>query len=228
MLSVCALLVPTLLPAPVSSTEALSPSPLAEFLAPASSMPFAPQSASEAADSLLSYTFLEVGVAQNDVDQVEDDVDIIYGRGSLSLLGFLYLFAEYSNQSTDFENTDTDLIDAGVGAHFGIIPALSLYAEAGVLWNDVSSDLDELDDSETGYRLEGGARWMVLPWTSGGLELDGEIGTISLDNRLGSEEDPFYWGLGARLHFLKFLSVGAMYQQIEDDDAIVGNVRFSF
>ncbi len=225
---VCALVIPALAPLSLPS-ESLATSSLAEFLAPAPPATFAPEtSASDAADSLLSYTYIEVGAAKNDVDDFDEDVDIYYGRGSLSLLGFLYLFGEYSNQSTDFENTDTDVIELGAGAHFGVIPALSLYGEIGVLFSDVSSDLDELDDSETGYRLEGGARWLVLPWTSGGLEIDGAIGTVSLDNRLGSDEDPVYFGVGARAHFLKFLSVGAMYEKIEDDDMISGSVRFSF
>jgi len=223
-----ALVTSTLSPIPFAETS-YTTSPLAEFLTPAASANFAPEtSASDAADSLLSYTYIEVGAAKNDVDDFDEDVDIYYGRGSFNLLAFLYLFGEYSNQSTDFGNTDTDVIELGAGAHFGVLPTLDVFAEVGVLFSDVSSDIDELDDSETGYRVEGGVRWLVLPWTSGGLELDASVGTISLDNRLGSDEDPTFFSLGARAHFLKFLSVGAAYEKIEDDDQIVGNVRFSF
>lgn len=225
--AVCALLVPTLLPVPPETSDATSP--LAAFLAPSATATLVPETtASSAADSLLSYTYLEVGAAQYDVDEFDEDVDVYFGRGSIELLGFLYLFGQYSNQSTDFGDTDTDVIEAGAGAHFEVIPAMSLYGEVGVLFSDVSSDIEELDDSETGYRGEAGVRWLVLPWTSGGLELDGAIGTISLDNRLGSDEDPVYFGGGARVHLLKFLSVGAMYQKVEDDDQILGSVRFSF
>lgn len=223
-----ALVIPALAPTSLPS-DSLALSPLAEFLAPAPSLARAPESdAADAADSLLSYTYLEIGAAQNDVDDYSEDVDIVYGRASLNLLHFFYVFGEYSNQSTDFADTDNDQIALGVGAHIGLLPTLDLYGEVGALFSDVSSDNGDVDGSESGYRLAGGARWLVLPWISGGLELDAMLGTIDLDNRLGSDENPFFYGIGARAHFLKFLSVGAMYEQIEDDDAISANVRWSF
>lgn len=225
--ALCTLLVSALAPVPVESTEAWSASPLAEFLAPTTSA----ESHDEAANpGLLSYTYVEVGAAKYNLDDAGDDdeVDIFYGRGSFSLLGFLYLFGEYSNQSADFGNTDTDQIALGAGAHFEVKSNLSLFGELGVLFNDVSSDIDELDDSETGYRLLGGARWLVMPWNEGGLELNGGIGTLSLDNRLGSDDDPFIWGIGARVHFIRFLSVGLGYDMVGDDDQLIGSLRFSF
>ena len=51
---------------------------------------------------------------------------------------------------------------------------------------------------------------------------------LDLDNNIGSDENPFIWNIGARVHFLKFLSVGALYEMQEDDEQILGNVRFSF
>lgn len=222
-------------PAPVSST-ALDASPLAEFLAPAPSTAMAPAApVADDGESLLSFTYVEVGAGMYAIDNIDgvsidedEDIDIFYGRASLSLLKFLYIFGEYSNQSADFENTDTDQITLGAGAHFAVMPNLSLYGEIGVLFSDVSSDLEELDDSENGYRGAAGARWMALPWDGGGLELNGLIGTLSLDNRLGSDEDPFIYGAGARVHFIRFLSVGVNYEVVGDDDLLLGGVRWSF
>jgi len=224
MLLTTALVIPALMPA--LPADSYADSPLKEFLSP-SAVSVAPAAQADA-DSILSYTYAEVGVAQNDIDAIDDDVETYYLRGSLNLLGFLYLFGEYANQSTDFNDTDADLYTLGAGAHFGVLPNLDLLAEVGVLFNDVSSDFDDIDDSETGYRAIIGARWLVLPFDRGGIELNGGVGTIDLDNRLGSEEDPFIWLIGARVHFLKFLSVGATYEQQEDDEQILGNVRFSF
>lgn len=225
-----ALLIPALAPIPLPS-DAVAPSPLAEFLAPAA--PAAPATATPApvladADSLLSYTYVEIGAAQNDVDSFDENVDIYYLRGSLNLLKFFYAFGEYSNQSTDFANTDTNLITLGGGAHLGVLPNLDVYAELGAMFSDVSSDVGELDGSEVGYRLAGGARYLLLEWSGGGLELDALLGTMDLDNRLGSDDNPTFWGLGARAHFIKFLSVGLTYEKIEDDDQILGGVRWSF
>lgn len=221
---------PTLAPA-----ETFNASPLAGFLAPAPSSAMAPAApVADNDDSLLSFTYLEVGAATYNIDNIDgvevddDSIDIFYGRGSISLFEFLYIFGEYSNQSADFENTDTDQITLGAGAHFAVMPNLSVYGEIGVLFNDVSSDIDELDDSETGYRGAAGARWLALPWDGGGLELNGMIGTLSLDNRLGSDEDPFIYGAGARIHFIKFLSIGVNYEMVGDDDLLLGGVRWSF
>lgn len=223
----CALIASAFAPAPASPT-ALPTSPLAEFLnpaPPATPTAVAPAAADDA--SLLSFTYIEVGAAKYDVDVIDDSVDIFYGRASLSLLEFLYVFGEYSNQSSDFQNTDSDLITLGAGAHFGLMPKLSVYGEIGVLFNDLSSDVP-VDESETGYRGVAGARWMALPWDGGGLELNGLIGTLSLDNRLGSNDDPFIWGAGARVHFIRHLSVGVNYEMVEDDDQVLGGVRWSF
>lgn len=179
-------------------------------------------------ESLLSYTYVEIGVAQLDVDDLDDDVDIYFGRGSLGLFELFYVFGEYQNQSTDFEDTSTDLLELGVGAHFGLSPKLDLYAEVGWLYSDVTSDLDDLEDSENGYEVMGGARWMVLPWDRGGIELHGAVGYVDLDNRIASDEAASQWEVGARAHFLRFLSVDLTYSMLEDDDAVLGGVRFSF
>jgi hypothetical protein len=220
----CALVVSAFLPEP-TATDSYSTSSLSEFLAPASSAP-APVVAD--ADSLLSYTYIEVGAAQYDVDDLDDDVDTYYARGSLGLFKLFYLFGEYSNQSTDFEDTSTDLITLGAGAHFGALPQIDLYAEVGWLYSDASSDLEDLDETDSGYVVEGGVRWLPFEWTSGGLEIDGAIGQINLDNRFGSDDDPVYWSLGARAHFIRFLSVGLAYEMYEDDEQVLANVRWSF
>ncbi len=168
-----------------------------------------------------SYTYLELGITQFDVDDVDDEADTYYARGSVGLFDFLYAFGQYENQDFDIEDGDRDLITVGAGAHFGILHNLDLIAEIGWLFTD--SDFD--DDS--GIVASGGARWMALPWTNGGLELNGEIGYYGIDN-FGSDDKPVYWEVGARFHFLTAFSVGAAYQKIEDDDQLIGNVRFSF
>ncbi len=221
----CALALTASLPANDPSDSFTTPA-LAEFLSPAA--PPAATALEGDKDSVLSYTYVELGVAQNDVDAFDEDVDIVYGRASLNLLGFFYVFAGYANQSTDFEDTDSDQYSLGVGAHFGVLPNLDLLAEISGLYNDVSSDSDEFDGSEFGSRVAAGARYLAIPWFSGGLELNGTLGHLNLDNQLGTDDDPFFWGLGVRAHFAKFLSVGVNYEQLEDDSVFLGSVRFSF
>jgi hypothetical protein len=208
------------LPSEALSTE-LEPSALSAFLAE-------PASEGETKHHEgwnFSYTFIELGFAEYDVDAIDDKADVYFGRASVGLLGFLHVFGEYTNQSFDIGNTDTDLIQLGVGAHFGVIPNLSLYGEIGWLFNDISSDLGDNDD--TGYGLEGGARWMALPWSGGGLEVNGSLGYYDLEG-VSNEDRPFYWTVGARVHFIEVLSIGAEYMDIEDDDQISFSARFSF
>ena len=96
------------------------------LLAPAAaSMPVAD------ADSPFSYTYLELGAVSLDVDAIDDEADIYYGRASIELLGFLYVFGEYSNLSIDYKNTDTDLIELGAGAHVNVVPKLDLVGAVG-------------------------------------------------------------------------------------------------
>jgi hypothetical protein len=175
-----------------------------------------------------SYTYVEVGAAKYDVDQINEKSDIYYGRASIAFLGFLYAFGEYQNQSNDFQNTDSDLIELGGGVHFNVMPTLDLFGEVGWLYNDVSSDLASLDDTNQGYEAFGGARLMALPWDGGGLELNGGIGYVDLNNRLASDDAATEWEVGARVHFLKMLSVGATYAILKDDDYVTANFRVSF
>lgn len=212
---------------PVSLPAAYTESPsTAEWIA---LDPRSPQNRSERVDpATFSYTYFEVGAIRLDVEKFDDKADIYYGRASIGLLNFLYLFGEYQNQSTDFQNTDTDLFELGAGVHGALAPNVDLFGEVGWLYSDVSSGFAALDDTTTGYRLFGGIRWMVMPWSDGGLELDGGVGYTDLSNRFASKDKVMDWDVGARVHFLKFMSVGAGYTKFEDDDQVSANVRFSF
>jgi hypothetical protein len=85
-----------------------------------------------------------------------------------------------------------------------------------------------LDDSANGFEARVGARWMPLLWDGGGLELDGNIVYVDLSNRLGSDSYVTGWEAGARFHFLRLLSVGAMYGMLGQDDEVNVNARVSF
>jgi hypothetical protein len=178
--------------------------------------------------SAFSYTYIEVGATRFNVDTIDDTADIYYGRASLNLLGFMYVFGEYQNQSVDFANTKTDRTELGVGAHFAIMPKLDLFGEVGWLYNNISSDVSNIDDTTNGYEALAGARWMVMDWSDGGLELNGKLGYIDLKNQLASDDSSSIWGLGARVHFLKHMSIGTEYAMQGSDDEVSLNARFSF
>ncbi len=182
------------------------------------------------ARSLLRYTFLEVGASKLDVDAAvagNRDVDNYYGRAQLGL-GLLHGFASYENQEIDLGNTTSDLFRLGVGAHLELTDELHAVGEIAWLFNDVSSDLAGFSDSKSGYEIKAGARWMPIDWTSGGIELDGNLVWVDLDNRLATEDRAFGWEAGARLHVFRLISVGGMYSRLEEDDLISVSARLSF
>ncbi|GEM_PF-4321581 len=53
-------------------------------------------------------------------------------------------------------------------------------------------------------------------------------GGTAASTNFGSDDKPLYFEVGARVRFFNAFSVGLAYQQIEDDDRVLGNVRFSF
>jgi hypothetical protein len=222
---VCALVLSTTPAAEIpASTFPYDPSP--GFVA---SMPLAPPPVAEGGGADLSYTYIEAGFTTYDVEDLNNDsVNTYYARGSLGLFKLFYVFGEYENSSIDFQNTDSNQVTLGAGAHFDPSAKLSLFGQVGWIYNSVSSDDSSIESDKGGYRVDGGVRWMALPWSGGGLELDGGVGYVDLENGLASSEHPVIYDAGARVHFLGHFSVGAMYERIDVDDRLIGNLRFSF
>jgi hypothetical protein len=208
--------------APTSLTAELAALPAA----PAA----APQEGKEPWD--FSYTFVELGLnfytPDASFDDFEDEVDSWYGLASLGLFDLLYVFGGYENQDFDFEDSSTDIYTLGVGAHLDLMNRLDLTGDIAWLYSDLSSDLGELDDTNSGYKIRVGGRWMPIQFGRGGLEVTGGITYRDLKNQIASDDEQFGWDLGARLHFLKLFSIAGSYWQLEDDDGILANLRVSF
>jgi len=174
-----------------------------------------------------SYTYISLGFGSFDIEDFDDDSATLYGRASLGFLDFLYVFLDYENQSTDFQNTDTDLFGVGVGAHLDLSNRVDLIGELSWLTADVESDLANLDDSNDGWEGFAGARFLALPVKDGGLELNGGFRWIELEGAF-SDDEIGAWEAGARYHFGRLLSVGGTYQFLEDDAFVGADVRLSF
>jgi hypothetical protein len=174
-----------------------------------------------------SYTFVQFGFGQFDIDGFDDESRTLLGRASLGFLDFLYVFLDYENQSTDFNNTDTDMWGLGVGAHFDTSERLNLVGELSWLTADVSSDLATLDDSNDGWEGFAGARYLALPVKDGGLEVNGGFRWISIDG-VFSDDEIGAWEVGGRYHFGKLISAGLVYQFLEDDGFYGIDLRLSF
>jgi len=203
-----------------------SPAPAYTFDPAARAALYAPTAVDEP-HSPFSYTFLQLGYSVTDLDAIDDDSKGLNGRASLGLLGFMYLFLDYANQTTDFQNSDSDAFGLGVGVHMPLTPTFDAVGEAAWLSNDIASDLGTLDDSNTGWTALVGGRLMAMPWDGGGLELNGGFRWIDMKGLL-SDEETGAWVVGARVHFMKMLSVGAEYAFLEQDQQWGLNARVSF
>ena len=196
----------------------------ADPLAAAKASPFA--KADDKGASLLSYTYAEVGFSRTDVDVIDDDADALYVKGSFNFLKFFNVVAGAERADTDFDNITVDTYFVGAGAHFGILPQLDAVGEVTWIYDKLDSDTFG-SDSDTGYGVYLGGRWIALPWSGGGLEVDGGYRYTHVD-ALASDSVTSAWEVGARVHFIKFLSVGVTYAFIEDDRRATLNARFSF
>lgn len=189
----------------------------------AAALPFA---ADDKGASLLSYTYAEVGYSRTDVDVIDDNSDAFYVKGSFNFLKFFNVVAGAERADTSFDNITVDTYFVGAGAHFGILPQLDAVGEVTWIYDKLDSDTFG-SDSDTGYGVYLGGRWIALPWSGGGLEVDGGYRYTHVD-ALASDSVTSAWELGARVHFIKFLSVGVTYAFIEDDRRVTLNARFSF
>lgn len=174
-----------------------------------------------------SYTYIQLGYSATKLDKINDDATGLRGRASVGLLGFLYVFLDYANQTTDFENSKSDSYGLGLGAHFPLHRNVDLVGEASWLSNDISSDLSTLDESNDGWGAFAGARILSVPWEGGGLEWNGGFRWIDLKG-FASDERTGAWEVGARAHFLGHLSVGASYTFLEQDRQWGLDARLSF
>jgi hypothetical protein len=169
----------------------------------------------------LSYTFIEVGATRLDLEDIDDEADTYYGLASIGLFDFLYGFLGYENQSTDFDDADTDLWSLGVGVHFGLMDKLDAVADAAWLYSDLNGDT--IDEEDSGFKVRAGGRWRPMRL----LEVEGHGVWYSIDDSLMSDDSTAGFDAGARAHFGPF-SLGLMYEMLGDDDKAGINGRLSF
>jgi hypothetical protein len=189
--------------------------------------PAAPPFARASSESAFSYTFLEVGYVRTDLDLIDDDAEAFYARASIGFLEYFHVFGGVAHESTNFDDATVDAYEVGGGVQLPILSQFDVVGEAAWLYNYIDSDTLFDKDTNTGVELYGGARFMVLPWSGGGLELDGGYRYTDIDSLL-SDKNTSAIEVGARVHFLSHLSIGATYAFIEDDRRLYADLRFSF
>lgn len=165
----------------------------------------------------MSYSYVDLGYIETDIDGVGPKADGFATRGSVGFAENFFAFGEYSNQSINV--IDIEQYAVGLGYHHGLTEALDLVGRAGWIKADVSSGGASVDDD--GYLVSAGLRGQV------GERVELEGGLIYTDFG-GSSGDDTAFAFGGRYHFNDTFAVGAEYQQSDDLSSIIAGVRISF
>jgi opacity protein-like surface antigen len=174
-----------------------------------------------------SYSYAEAGYEAMKLDEPDKTAHAIFVRASLGFLDYFHVFAAADRASTSFDNATADNYQVGGGVHLPILSRLDLIGEAAWLYDYIDSDHLFDKDTNTGVSLYAGARFMVLDWSGGGLELNGGYRYTDITSLLSDKVNSAI-EVGARFHFLNHLSVGATYAFIDQDRSLAVDLRFSF
>ncbi|HLG52923.1 MAG TPA: porin [Steroidobacteraceae bacterium] len=164
----------------------------------------------------MSYSYLDLGYVETDIDGVGPTADGFGVRGSVGVAKNFFVFADYSDQ--EVANIDVEQIAAGLGGHYGLSDNLDLVGRVGWAKAKVSGFGGAVDDD--GYLVAAGLRSRL----GENVELEGSV----IHTDFGGGSDDTALAVGGRYYFSKTFAVGAEYQTSDDVSSIMAGVRVSF
>lgn len=173
-----------------------------------------------AAESGFSYSNVELGYIDTEIDDFDVSGDGFGLRGSLAFTPKLHGFASYSD--VDFDGgISGETMRLGAGVNWPLSPRLDVIGRLS--WVNVEVDVDvgpfnaSVDDS--GFGLEAALRGRA----SEQLELTGGIEYIDV-----GDSDDTSLGLGARYYFTSQFAAGGDLSFSDDGTTILLGLRFDF
>jgi len=169
----------------------------------------------------LSWSYLEGGYVNTDIDSFDEDVDGFALGGSYGLTDNVFVFAGYTDQGTSVAGFDIDLqtYNLGLGYAWPLGNALDLYGKVGYVSAEADvQDLGNADDD--GYSLAAGLRGRAMEQ----LELEGAVSYVDLSD----SGDDTTLDLGARWYFTPQFAVGVEGSFGDDANTYGLGVRWSF
>ena len=165
-----------------------------------------------------SYSYVELGYVNTEIDDPDIDGDGFGLRGSLEVAPNLHVFTEYSDLEFD-GNVDGSTFELGGGLNWALAPNVDLIGTLSY----VRAELDppgpgDLDDD--GFALGLGLRGRVTDQ----IELTGRIEYVDLDD--GGDDTGF--GAGVRYYFTRQLAVGLDVDLDDDATAWMIGARYDF
>jgi hypothetical protein len=155
-----------------------------------------------------SYSFVELGWMQSEIDDLDADGDGFGIRGSMEFTPALHGFVSYSDQDFDFAGLTAtgETLEIGVGYAWSLSQNIDVVGR--VLYSDVSVEAAGVSADDSGIGIGGYLRGAPTDR----LELTGGIDLIDYDES-GSDTA---FGVGALFHFTKMFS-GGLSMTFNDD-----------
>jgi hypothetical protein len=170
--------------------------------------------AGQAAD--IGYSFVQAAYVSTDFDDFDETADGFVLSGSIEVAENFFIYADYADQSLDFDGRDVDATAFSVGGGYAypVSESMDLVGSIGY----VSAETHGFDDD--GYELAVGLRAMAMEQ----LELNGSIGYVDLSD----SGDSTALSVGALWYFLPQFALGASVGFSDDADSYGIGVRWDF
>jgi hypothetical protein len=167
-----------------------------------------------------SYSFIDVGYAVTDIDDIDEEFDGYLLRGSFEFVENVFLYARFVDQTAEIFNIDFEAMQAaiGVGYAWPLTDAMDLYGKLGYTEVEIEAFDEKLDDD--GFEVSVGLRGFLTDQ----FEMEGAVNYVDLSD----SGDDTSFGLAARWYFIEQLAVG-LEGEFGDDATSYGiGVRWSF
>lgn len=169
----------------------------------------------------LSYSYVDAGWAQSDIDDLDEKGDGFFVRGSVGFAESWFASAGYRQVSFDVGGLDIDFeaIDVGIGGHMPLSDSVDGVARLSYI--DVSADGPfgaSADDS--GYGVSLGVRARPAPQ----FEIEAMLDYTDLDE----SGDDTAGRLGGRFYFTPAFAIGAEVSFSDDQTDLGLYGRFTF
>lgn len=167
-----------------------------------------------------SYSYLEGAYVNTDIDNFDKDIDGFSLRGSFEITPNIFVFGNYTDQSTSIFGTDAGLeqFQLGAGYAWPLGKNLDLYGKVGYAHAQLEVPGPNLDDD--GYTLGVGMRGRPME----ALELEGSVNYLDLND----SGDDTSLGVAARYFFTPQFAAGIEGNFGDDANTYGVNVRWSF
>ena len=170
----------------------------------------------------LSYSYVEAGWLQSDINEFDEDLGGFGLRASWEIVDNFFVFGRYADQSTDVAGFDIKFQpwDIGAGYAFAITETFDIYGTVSYSNIDIDAPGPVSDTSDDGYTLGLGGRTRLIEK----LELEGVVKYANFSD-FG---DNTAFEIAGRWFFTDAFAVGVEFTAGDEIDTFGAAVRYQF